>query len=106
MSLRNTPSHSTGVEMLTVWDASDIAQALRKLGAREATIAQAMVSFMVKIPWAKVERTINASGVIVYMIGHSTLPEAPLQASEKVAWVQNRFAKVMAANDGNAKVAA
>ncbi len=59
-----------------------------------------------KIPGARVSRVVNEDGMVVYNIGNSKLPEAPLQISERLGTVQNRFAKVMAANESRLKLAA
>jgi hypothetical protein len=91
---------STNSITLVRWDATEIAQALRKLGANESIIAKATVSFLVKIPGAVVSCVEWG-----FQVGNSFLP---VWVSRAVAaeqnLVQTRWQKLMAipaANDAS-----
>lgn len=94
------PEFSNSVLLLD-GTASEIGEALRLLWALPSTIAQAMISFSFrKIPGAKVSKILNG-----FMIGQSFLPETQSKATREINATQNRFAGLMAANDGRAALA-
>jgi hypothetical protein len=79
---------------LVRWDAAEIAQALRKLGADESTIAKATVSFLVKIPGAVVSRVEWG-----FQVGNSFLPESHIGVINAIEWTRNVFEILMKKGD-------